>query len=138
MASFVISSSILNIADVESALTDDTCGGVVIFVGNVRDKSHDRNVVALEFEAYEPMALKELEAIAREIMEKWNVAHIALHHRVGRVEVGGTAVIAGVSAKHRTEAFESCAYLMSRLKESVPIWKKEIFQDGEEWVSPHP
>jgi molybdopterin synthase catalytic subunit len=121
-----------------SELRSDDLGAHVVFVGTVRNFAKNKEVVALEFEAYEPMALSELELIANELELKWNVRHVLLHHRLGRVEVGGIPVIAIVSSVHRSEAFEACAYMMDRLKESVPIWKKEIFTDGSAWVSPNP
>lgn len=135
--SFLISDQSLDVKAVESVLSDPECGGIVLFIGNVRNSTANKNVVALEFEVYEPMAILELEKIRDEIFSRWNVKHVALHHRKGRVAVGESAVIAGISAPHRADAFEACAYLMNRLKEVVPIWKKEIFDHGEVWVTPH-
>ncbi len=136
--SFVLMHEPLSIQNVQDFIAQDNAGAQVIFVGTVRDQSLGKTVTALEFEAYEPMALKELEKIADEIEEKWPVEKIALHHSLGRILTGQPAVIAAISSKHRKEAFEACEYLMNRLKQSVPIWKKEIFDDGEEWVSNTP
>ncbi|MFN0032407.1 MAG: molybdenum cofactor biosynthesis protein MoaE [Flavobacteriales bacterium] len=117
---------------------DDACGALVIFVGHVRDTAHGQRVSALEFEAYEPMVISELEKIADEIIEQWPVKHVLLHHRTGRCNVGEAAVVAAVSSPHRAEAFEACAFLMNRLKATVPIWKREITEAGEVWVSATP
>jgi len=128
----------LSIVSVQDFLGDNALGAQVIFVGTVRNQSKEKNVLALEFEAYETMVIKELDNIAFEIDERWRVDKIALHHALGRKAVSEPAVIAGIGAKHRKEAFEACEYLMNRLKQSVPIWKKEIFEDGAEWVSQTP
>jgi molybdopterin synthase catalytic subunit len=138
MNTFLLTYDDLNLAAIESQLADENAGGHVLFVGTVRKNSRDKEVVRLEFESYEPMALHELEKIATEIHERWSVRNIILHHRLGIVEVGDIPVIAAVSAAHRLEAFQACEYLMNRLKQSVPVWKKEVYQDGEHWVSATP
>ena len=84
------------------------------------------------------MAIKELDKIADTIFEKWPVKKLAIHHRVGNLEIGEVAVAIAISCPHRKNAFEACAYAIDTLKETVPIWKKEIFEDGEVWVSAHP
>lgn len=119
-------------------LEDEKNGAVVTFTGYVRNKKNNKTVVALDFEAYEPMAILELEKIESEVKLTWPEVNIALHHRLGRVDAKEVPVVAGAASPHRKEAFEACAYLMNRLKESVPIWKKEIFEDGEIWVTPTP
>ena len=88
----------------------------------------------LEYEAYQPMATKMLHRIADEVRTKWNVKKISIVHRVGRLEIGEASVVIAVSAVHRAEAFESCSYAIDTLKKTVPIWKKEFFEDGEVWV----
>ncbi len=128
----------LNPKDVFAAQQDVALGAHVQFIGTVRNFSKEKKVIALEFEAYEAMVFVELDRIANEIFGRWPVQHISLHHRLGKVEVGELPVIAAIAAKHRNEAFAACAYLMNRLKQSVPIWKKEIFDDGSEWVTPNP
>lgn len=138
MTFFKLTYDTLEVGNALNELLQDDLGAHVVFVGTVRNASKGKDVVALHFESYESMALSELDLIAKEIISKWEVQHLLLHHRLGRVEVGGVPVIAIVSAKHRSEAFEACTYLMNRLKESVPIWKKEIFLDGSEWVTPNP
>ena len=113
-------------------------GAVNIFVGTVRNKTDSRNVVNLEYEAYEGMAIKEMRKIAEEATTKWPIEKIIIHHRVGKLRVGEATVIIAVSTPHRHDSFEACRYIIDALKKSVPIWKKEIFEDGEEWVSAHP
>ncbi len=114
-------------------------GAQVIFQGVVRPFSKGKEVLRLEFDAYEPMAISELEKIAEEIKAKWpEVNQVLLHHRLGIVNAGEMAVIAKISSPHRADAFEACAHLMNRLKETVPIWKKECYNDGHYWVSSTP
>ncbi len=113
-------------------------GGIDIFIGTVRNATKGKPVVRLEFEAYEPMAVAELEKIARQAFEKWPVQKILVHHRTGVLEVGEIPVIIAVSAAHRAAAFDACRYIIDTLKQTVPIWKKEIFEDGEVWVAAHP
>jgi molybdopterin synthase catalytic subunit len=113
-------------------------GGIDIFIGTVRNATKGKTVVRLEFEAYEKMALAEMEKIAVQAGEKWPVQKLLLHHRTGVLAVGEVPVIIAVSAAHRAAAFEACRYVIDTLKETVPIWKKEIFEDGEVWVAAHP
>jgi molybdopterin synthase catalytic subunit len=117
---------------------DDGTGGIVSFVGTVRNQTKGRAVVKLEFESYIPMAISEMRKIAKAAAEQWPIRKIAIHHRVGSLEVGGIAVVITVSTPHRKAAFSACAYAIDTLKETVPIWKKEIFEDGEIWVAAHP
>ena len=113
-------------------------GAVNIFVGTVRNKTDTRNVVNLEYEAYEGMAIKEMRKIAEEAASKWPVEKIIIHHRVGKLRVGEATVVIAVSTPHRHDSFEACRYIIDTLKKAVPIWKKEVFENGEEWVSAHP
>ncbi len=113
-------------------------GGVVVFVGTVRNKTKGKKVLHLEFETYEKMALIEMQKIADEAKAKWSLDKMVIHHRTGLVPIGEEAVVIACSAAHRKEAFEACEYAIDTLKLSVPIWKKEIFEDGEVWVSAHP
>ena len=119
-------------------VADDAAGGTTVFIGTVRNQTKGKRVQRLEFEAYIPMAEKEMRKIAEAVEEKWNALKIAIHHRVGILQVGEIPVIIAVSTPHRKAAFEACEYAIDTLKETVPIWKKEIFEDGEEWVSAHP
>ncbi len=138
MNHFLLSNDNLLVENAQQLLHDVTCGGQVLFVGTVRNHSKGKAVAGLHFEAYDAMVYAELEKIAQEIMSKWPINTIVLHHRLGHCAVADIPVIAAVGAKHRQEAFEACAYLMDRLKQTVPIWKKEIFEDGQEWVTPTP
>ena len=113
-------------------------GGIDIFIGSVRNQTKGKAVVRLEFEAYEPMALSEIEKILAQAAEKWTVQKALVHHRTGVLEVGEVPVIIAVAAAHRATAFEACRFIIDTLKETVPIWKKEIFEDGEVWVAAHP
>lgn len=113
------------------------CGAVVSFLGTVRDLTGDRVTVALDYEAYPAMAEKKLAEIESETRERWPVGDIALVHRLGRLEVGEISVAVAVSCPHRAQAFEACRFAIDRLKELVPIWKKENWADGQtEWVHP--
>ena len=113
-------------------------GGVDVFIGTVRDKTQGKTVVRLEFEAYESMALREMRRIAEQAFQRWPVQSIAIYHRTGVLQVGEVAVIIAVSAAHRSAAFDACRYTIDALKQTVPIWKKEVFEDGETWVAAHP
>ena len=116
----------------------DEVGGVVVFVGTVRNQTKGKRVLKLEFEAYKPMAIAEMKKIAEQAIAKWPVLKIAIHHRVGILAIGEIPVIIAVSCAHRNAAFEACQFAIDTLKESVPIWKKEFFDDGEVWVAAHP
>ncbi len=113
-------------------------GGSSLFIGTVRDNTKGKKVLRLEFEAYAPMAIAEMEKIAIQIKDKWQAEKIAIHHRTGTLAIGDIAVIIAVATPHRKAAFEACEFAIDTLKETVPIWKKEIFEDGEIWVAAHP
>ena len=117
---------------------DPACGGMSVFIGAVRNNTKGRKVLRLEFECYESMALKELKKIAEHAANSWAVKNIVIHHRTGILHVGDIAVIIAVNAMHRDAAFEACRYAIDTLKQTVPIWKREVFEDGEQWVSAHP
>jgi molybdopterin synthase catalytic subunit len=116
----------------------DGNGGVVTFLGVVRDSSRGRRVLYLEYEAYREMALRKMQQIADEVREKWGIDDIAIVHRVGHLEVGERAVAIAVGSPHRKAAFEACEYAIDRLKEIVPIWKKEVWEGGEAWIADRP
>lgn len=116
----------------------DECGGIDVFIGTVRCATRGKRVVRLEFEAYERMAVKEMRRIAGAAMDKWPVHKIAVHHRTGVLHIGEVPVVIAVSAAHREAAFDACRYMIDTLKQTVPIWKKEVFEDGEVWVAAHP
>jgi molybdopterin synthase catalytic subunit len=109
-------------------------GAVVIFEGIVRDHSGRRKTLYLEYEAYEPMAIRKMEEIVREAKQKFPVSRIAMIHRLGRLEIGETSVAIVVTSEHRRAAFEACHFAIDRLKQIVPIWKKEFFEDGAVWA----
>jgi len=117
---------------------NDESGGTVVFIGAVRNNTKGRPVVRLEFEAYAPMATSEMRKIAERVGERWSAERVAIHHRVGVLDIGEIAVIIALATPHRQAAFEACQYAIDTLKETVPIWKKEIFEDGEVWVAAHP
>lgn len=117
---------------------DDFCGGIVNFVGTVRNDTSGKEVKQLDFSSYEPMALKEMQKIADRALVEFDIHKIAIHHAVGLLQIGEVPVIIAVSAKHRKAAFEACEFTIDTLKETVPIWKKEYFTDGEVWVNAHP
>lgn len=109
-------------------------GAIVIFDGFVRDHSKDRRTRYLEYEAYEPMAIAKIQEIAAHIREKFAIHGLAIIHRLGRLEIGETSVFIAVSAAHRAAAFEACRFAIDTLKRTVPIWKKEYFEDGSVWA----
>jgi len=121
-----------------SFVTDAAAGGIVVFVGTVRNQTQGKKVLKLDFEAFDSMAVKEMTTIAEAISTKWNALHVAIHHRKGSLQISEIAVIIAVSTPHRAAAFEACQYAIDTLKETVPIWKKEFFEDGEVWVATHP
>jgi len=133
-----ISASILNIQSAIDWIMSPESGGIDVFIGTVRNATKNKPVLRLEFEAYEPMALAEMEKIVKQAFDKWPVQKILIHHRTGILQVGEVPVIIAVSAAHRDAAFDACRYIIDTLKQTVPIWKKEIFEDGEMWVAAHP
>lgn len=116
------------------AVTHASVGGIVIFEGVVRDNARGKQVRYLEYDAYIEMAKEQIRAIVAEAEQRWGVEHVAVAHRFGRLEIGEASVIIVVAAPHRAEAFEACRYIIDTLKTTVPIWKKEVATDGEEWV----
>jgi molybdopterin synthase catalytic subunit len=109
-------------------------GAIVIFDGFVRNESHGRVTNYLEYEAYEPMALGKMREIGAQVHHKYAIHRMAIVHRLGRLEIGETSVVIAVSAPHRAAAFEACRYAIDTLKQTVPIWKKEYFEDGAVWA----
>lgn len=124
----------LSLTPVVDAVSRVSQGGLVTFTGVVRDHSKGKRVTRLDYEAYAPMAEKKLAEIGAEAREKWPGTEVAVMHRVGTLAPGELAVVIAVSAPHRKEAFRACEYVIDRLKEDVPIWKKEYAEDGEVWV----
>jgi molybdopterin synthase catalytic subunit len=120
--------------ELRRALAHPSVGGVVAFEGVVRDTNKGKRIRYLEYEAYPEMAEAEMARIAAEVTRRWGADRVALVHRVGRLEIGECSVVAMVACAHRAEAFEACRYAIDTLKSTVPIWKKEIAEDGEEWI----
>ena len=116
------------------SLADPADGGVVIFQGVVRDNARGKRVRYLEYDAYPEMAEQQMASIAAEVERHWHTGNVALVHRIGRLEIGECSVVVVVACPHRGEAFEACRYAIDTLKTTVPIWKKEVAEDGEEWV----
>ncbi len=129
-----ITNETIDAAQLLAAVEDDGSGGTVLFLGCVRDHSNRQKVVALEYEAYEPMALRQMEHLKEEICKRWPVRRLALAHRLGYMKVGEISVAIAVSCAHRAEAFEACRFAIDTLKHTVPIWKKEYRPDGSYWV----
>jgi len=133
---FDITDQPLSLESLVSAVTQSSSGAVASFLGVVREQTRGRQVLYLEYEAYREMAIPKMREIADEIRRKWKVDEIAMVHRIGHLEIGEVSVAIAVSAPHRHQALAACAYAIDRLKETVPIWKKEVWTDGEEWVGP--
>lgn len=115
-----------------------SAGAVNVFIGTVRNTSHNKNVVWLEYEAYEAMAVAEIRKIIDEAAHQWSLQGWAVSHRIGTLKPGEVAVVVAVSAPHRKASFEACQYIIDNVKAKTPIWKKEVFEDGEEWVDARP
>jgi molybdopterin synthase catalytic subunit len=116
-------------------VTVPEAGGVTVFVGVVRDNTAGRRVVALEYEAHAPMAEAKMKEIGDSVLRRWpGIRQVAMVHRVGRLGIGEASVVIAVSAAHRGEAFDACEFAIDTLKQIVPIWKREIFDDGSVWV----
>jgi molybdopterin synthase catalytic subunit len=109
-------------------------GAVALFVGTVREVNRGRKVVHLEYHAYDGMARKEMNALRERAIDRFDVTQVAIVHRTGRLEIGEASVAVAVSAPHRAAAFDACRWVIDTLKTTVPIWKKEFFEDGDSWV----
>ena len=131
---FRLSAEPLRLEDAVREVASDEAGAIATFAGTTRARSRDRDVVRLEYEAYEGMAEAEMERIATELAERYALLGVAIHHRVGVVEVGETSVVIAVSAAHRADALAACRDAIDTLKGTVPLWKKEIYVGGEEWI----
>lgn len=131
---FRVSDEVLSLDEVVAAVTSEEHGGVVTFTGVVRRQSRGKRIVRLEYEAYRPMAERKMAEIGAQIAVEMPGVRVAIVHRVGKLVVGDAAVVIAASAPHRAAAFDACRAAIDRLKESVPIWKKEIAEDGEEWI----
>lgn len=128
----------IDTSEVYAELSDAKSGGICVFVGAVREFTNNEEVVALEFETYQAMALKEMDKIADKAFEKWTLNKVVMRHAVGEKGVEEPVVVVGASSAHRDACFEACRFLIDTLKETVPIWKKEKFKNKSVWVSAHP
>ena len=124
----------LNIGEIARRVVPANCGATVTLDGYVRQFTKERETLYLIYEAYEPMALKEMERLIELAHEKFEIGNIGIVHRLGKLEIGETSVVISVAAPHRRAAFEACEWLIKELKRTVPIWKKEVYADGELWV----
>ena len=136
---FVVSSRPLRLDDVVRALDSrgapsGTAGAVTSFLGLVRCENLGKRVLRLEYESYEPLAVKAFERIAAEALERWPQARLAVHHRLGTLEVGEASVAIAAASPHRAEAFAACRYAIERVKQIAPIWKHEFFEGGHVWI----
>jgi molybdopterin synthase catalytic subunit len=124
----------LDRAALVDAVSHPSVGGIVVFEGVVRDNARGKQVCYLEYDVYEEMAQLQIRTIIDEAQQRWDVERVAVAHRFGRLEIGEASVIVVVASPHRSEAFEACRYIIDTLKTTVPIWKKEVAVNGEEWV----
>jgi MoaE-MoaD fusion protein len=131
---FRVTDEPLSLEGVAAEVADERAGAVATFTGTVRRQSRGREVTRLEYEAYAEMAEDVMAGIARDLEERYDLCSVAIHHRVGRLEVGEASVVVAVSAPHRQDALAACKDAIDRLKETVPLWKKEVYEGGEEWV----
>ena len=123
----------IDIASVEACVHSSDCGAVLVFVGRTRDNFLNKKVLRLEYEAYEGMAIKEMKKIQSEIMERWAQAKVAMVHRLGEVGIGEASVVIAVATPHRDACYQASRYAIDNLKQRVPIWKKELYEDGAQW-----
>jgi molybdopterin synthase catalytic subunit len=135
---FRLAAEPLSVEDVVGEVRDDAAGAIATFVGTTRAYSRGRDVLHLEYEAYEGMAEQVMANLATELTQRHDLCKVAIHHRIGRVDIGGTSVVIAVSAPHRAAALEACADAIEELKVSVPLWKKETYVGGEEWIGQGP
>ena len=131
---FELTTDAIDVGAVARRVVLPECGATVTLDGYAREWTRGRRTLYLVYDAYAPMAQRELERLGREAHERFEIAHIGIVHRTGRLEIGETSVMIAVSAPHRRAAFEACEWAIRELKRTVPIWKKEIFEDGEMWV----
>jgi molybdopterin synthase catalytic subunit len=131
---FEIVSGPIDVAAINAAVAHPAAGAAVTFLGTTRNHNDGRRVIRLEYEAYLEMALGEMSKIGETARQRWPIEHIAIVHRIGVVPIGEASVAIAVSAGHRVAAFEACHFAIDRLKQVVPIWKKEHFEGGEIWI----
>ncbi len=128
----------IDILKVIEAASLSEAGAINTFIGTVRNQTSGKKVLRLEYEAYEPMAISEIMKIVNQANDTWKLLGYAVSHRVGVLNTGEIAVVVAVSTAHRKASFEACQFIIDSLKQTVPIWKREVFEDGDQWVSAHP
>ena len=131
---FELTTDPIDITSVARRVIPPECGATVTLDGYVRKFTRTRETLYLEYEAYEPMAIKEMQKLCDAAKEQFEISNIGIVHRLGKLEIGETSVVISVAAPHRKAAFAACEWLIRELKRTVPIWKKEVYADGEEWV----
>ena len=131
---FEISKEPINTQSVIDKVIQREAGAITTFIGTVRELTHGKKTLYLIYEAYESMAVKKLEQIGQEIEERWKGSKVAITHRVGKLDITDIAVVIAVSTPHRADSYEANRYAIERIKEIVPIWKKEHWEDGQEWI----
>jgi molybdopterin synthase catalytic subunit len=131
---FELTTSPISIESVSRRVVPPDCGATVTLDGYVRKMTRGRETLFLVYEAYEPMALKEMQKLIDAAKSQFEIANVGIVHRLGRLEIGETSVVISVAAPHRRDAFAACEWLIRELKRTVPIWKKEVYADGEEWI----
>lgn len=131
---FEIAKDPINTQSVIDKVIQREAGAITTFIGTVRELTHGKKTLYLVYEAYEPMAVKKLAQIGSEIEERWPGSKVAITHRVGKLDITDIAVVIAVSTPHRADAYEANRYAIERIKEIVPIWKKEHWEDGQEWI----
>lgn len=132
---FELTNEPIDVGEVARRVVPQDCGATVTLDGYVRRWTKGRETLYLEYEAYKAMAVKELEKLGAAACEKFEISNIGIVHRMGKLDIGETSVVIAVSAPHRKAAFEACEWLIIELKRTVPIWKKEIYADGEKWIA---
>ena len=135
---FEITSALLDPQRLSDHVRKDESGAAALFLGVVRNNSMGRTVLYLEYDAYPQMAEKVMRQIAEEAVASWPLSDVAIQHRVGRLEIGETSMLVAVASPHRREAFEACRHIVERIKEILPIWKKEVWEGGEVWIEGDP
>ena len=134
MSNFVkLTNDVLDVGEITSLVGDESTGAISIFVGTTRNHFAGKKVLKLFYEAYEPMALKKMEELCDELRGKWPVHHVAVYHRLGEVPPKESSVVIAVTSEHRKASLEAVAFAIEKLKATVPIWKKEVYGDGNEW-----
>jgi molybdopterin synthase catalytic subunit len=131
---FRVTSDPLDVTAVSTIVSSADCGAIATFVGLVRNENGGRRVLWLEYEAYEPLAEKSFARIDEEAGERWPSVGLAIHHRIGRLEIGEASVVIAAGSPHRADAFAACRYAIERIKQIAPIWKHEHFEGGETWI----